>query len=95
MKFVTVRDFRSRPAQVWKDLDREHELVVTSNGKPVALLTPISERNIGNTLATLKRVKAVEAANAMQLKSLKIGTAKLTLGQINAVIDEVRNKKGK
>ncbi|MCX7015923.1 MAG: hypothetical protein NTW86_25770 [Candidatus Sumerlaeota bacterium] len=30
MKFLTVRDLRGKSAQVWKDLARERELVVTN-----------------------------------------------------------------
>ena len=93
MKFVTVRDFRSRPAKVWKDLNKEHEMIVTSNGKPVALMTPVSEKTIGTTLATLKRLKAIEAVNSMQLKSLEAGNNKMTDAQINSIIGKVRNKR--
>ena len=50
MKFITVRDLRTSPAQVWKDLPEEQEMVITNNGKPIALLTPISDRNLEETL---------------------------------------------
>jgi len=38
MKFVTVRDLRLKAAKVWKQLQKEKEMVITSNGKPIALL---------------------------------------------------------
>ena len=31
MKFVTVRDFRSSPAGIWKKLPSERELIITNN----------------------------------------------------------------
>ena len=39
MDFVTIREFRSRPAEVWDRLEREKELVINRNGKPFAVLT--------------------------------------------------------
>jgi antitoxin (DNA-binding transcriptional repressor) of toxin-antitoxin stability system len=38
MKFITVRDIRSSPAAIWKRLPEEQEMVITNNGKPIALL---------------------------------------------------------
>lgn len=34
MKFLPVRDLRSKSADVWKGLTAEREMVVTSNGRP-------------------------------------------------------------
>ena len=93
MKFITVRDFRSRPAKVWKDLNHEHEMIVTSNGKPVALMTPISEKDLSSTLSTLKRVKAINAVNAMQLKSLESGFDTISLDAINTIVNKVRKRR--
>ena len=43
MKFITVRDLRGRPTEVWTKLSRDKELVLTSNGKPIAILSAVSE----------------------------------------------------
>ena len=40
MKFITVRDFRTYPKKIWKELLDIQEMIVTNNGKPIALLTP-------------------------------------------------------
>ena len=50
MKFVTVRDLRGRSAEVWRELAVEHEMVVTSNGKPIAILTSTSEETFEQSL---------------------------------------------
>ena len=42
MDFVTLREFRTQPGKIWEKLTKEHELVVTRNGKPFALLTETS-----------------------------------------------------
>ncbi len=39
MKFLPSRELRLRPGRVWKDLKKAREMVVTANGRPVALLT--------------------------------------------------------
>lgn len=36
MDFVSVRELRTRSAAVWDALREEKDLVVTSNGKPIA-----------------------------------------------------------
>jgi antitoxin (DNA-binding transcriptional repressor) of toxin-antitoxin stability system len=43
MKFLSVRDLRSKSADVWKGLAEERELVVTSNGRPIAILSVVTE----------------------------------------------------
>ena len=43
MKFITVRDIRTSPAEIWKQLPEEQEMVITNNGRPIALLTPLSD----------------------------------------------------
>ena len=39
MRFVSVRELRGQSAAVWKALAKEKDLIVTSNGKPIALLS--------------------------------------------------------
>ncbi len=46
MDFVSVRDFRTQPGEVWKKLAQQHELVVTRNGKPFAILTETSPTSL-------------------------------------------------
>ena len=89
MKFVSVRDFRSKSAQVWKQLKKEDEMVITSNGKPVALLTSLSDENLEETLKTVRKVKAMAAVTAMQLRSAERGNDKLKINEINKEIAAV------
>ena len=86
MKFITVRDLRTSPRKVWEDLPKEREIVITNNGKPVALLTPISDRNLEETLANIRRVRAMEAVKQMQQISLETGNSRMTMEEINEEI---------
>jgi antitoxin (DNA-binding transcriptional repressor) of toxin-antitoxin stability system len=93
MKFITVRDFRSRPAYVWKELGKTREMVLTSNGKPIALLTPVSEQNLESTIRSIRKATALEAASSLQAESIRKGTDAITLREINAEIKSVRQRR--
>jgi PHD/YefM family antitoxin component YafN of YafNO toxin-antitoxin module len=92
MKFVTVRDLRGRPTKVWKDLKTEKDLVLTSNGKPMAIITGVREDSLESTLAALRRDRAVRAVREIQQDSKNRGKS-LSLKEINAIIADVRRKR--
>jgi PHD/YefM family antitoxin component YafN of YafNO toxin-antitoxin module len=92
MKFVTVRDLRGRSAKVWKDLRTEKDLVLTSNGKPMAIITDVREESLESTLAALRRDRAVRAVREIQQDSQRRGK-KMSLRQINEIIADVRRKR--
>ena len=95
MKFVSVRELRGQSATVWKALAKEKDLVVTSNGKPVALLSETSEEQLEESLKILRRLRAQLAVTLMQRASLTAGADRLTLDEINEEIDAVREARRK
>ena len=90
MKFVTVRDFRTSPAQIWKQLPEEQEMVITNNGKPIALLTPLSDANIEATLKSVRKARALNAVESMQEISMRNGNLLLSDDEIQNEISESR-----
>jgi antitoxin (DNA-binding transcriptional repressor) of toxin-antitoxin stability system len=90
MKFVTVRDLRLKPGQVWERLDREREMVITSNGKPIALLTRVNEENFEATLSAVRRARALMAMEEMQRTSVAAGTDRIPDAAIEAEIRAAR-----
>ncbi len=92
MKFITVRDLRGQSTKVWEHLKAEKDLVLTSNGKPMAILTAIGEESLESTLAALRRDRAVQAVSSLQRNSAKRGK-KLSLREINAIIADVRRER--
>jgi prevent-host-death family protein len=90
MKFVTVRDLRGRTAEVWQELAKEHELVVTSNGKPIAILTSTNEDTFERTLREVRRARALQAVSELQRQSLVQKREKLTDEEIDAEITATR-----
>ncbi len=93
MKFIGVRDFRTRTAGIWQQLEAEREMVITSNGKPVALLTAVGEDNFEEALRTLRRARAMAATGAIQARSRLLGLDKMGLLGINEVIRKARKER--
>jgi antitoxin (DNA-binding transcriptional repressor) of toxin-antitoxin stability system len=93
MKFVSVRDFRTSSASIWKKLPGEREMIVTNNGKPIALLTPLSDETLEDTVSAVRRAKAINAVKKMQEISVGLGNDKMTLEEINVIISDVRKNK--
>jgi antitoxin (DNA-binding transcriptional repressor) of toxin-antitoxin stability system len=93
MKFITVRDLRTTPAQIWKDLPGEQEIVITNNGKPIALLTPLSGADIEDTLTAVRRARAATALKQIRDLSEKKGLSEITMEEINQEIQEYRKSK--
>ncbi len=41
MKLVSVRDLGISPGHAWKSLSEEREMIITNNGRPIAVLTNV------------------------------------------------------
>ena len=93
MYFVSVRELRSRSAAVWQALDEDRHLVVTSNGKPIALLCATSPATFDETLAALRQAEALQAIESMQRSAPESGADRLSLDEINAEIAAVRQRR--
>jgi len=95
MKFVSVRDLRGKSAQLWKELPEEREMVITSNGRPIAILSAISESNLEESLAAFRQARAVKAVASLQRRSVKQGTDRISVDEINAEIKAIRKKRAR
>ena len=95
MRFLSVRDLRGNSARVWRDLPEEKEMVVTNNGRPVAVLTAVDEGNVEQSLAAWRRARASQAIADIQRRSARKGTDRLSMDDIDAEIQEVRRARRK
>ena len=95
MKFISVRDLRGKSAEVWKRLPGEREMVVTSNGRPIAILAAVSESNLEESILAFRQARAVEAVVSLQRKSLEHGNDSIAAKEIEAEIQEVRKKRAR
>jgi len=95
MKFVSVRDLRGKSAQIWEALPEEREMVITSNGRPIAILAAINETDLEESLKAFRQARAVEAVTSLQRRSVKEGTDRITMEEINTEIKAVRRKRAR
>jgi antitoxin (DNA-binding transcriptional repressor) of toxin-antitoxin stability system len=95
MKFLGVRDLRGRAAGVWEELEREREMVVTSNGRPIAILTAVGEDDVEEALAAWRKARAAVALAALQKSSVQAGRDRMSAADIGKEIASVRRARGK
>ena len=95
MKFLTVRDLRNKSSQIWRDLKDEQEMVITNNGRPVAILSSISDENFEASISSIRRARAIEAVTALQKESVRQKTNEISLKEIDKEIRSVRQSRGK
>lgn len=90
MKFVSVRELRLKPGEVWKAAKIEKDLVITANGRPIAILTGVDENTFEQELATIQRARALTALDRLHKKSVENGTHKISEKEIQVEIDKAR-----
>jgi len=93
MRFITIRDLRSESAKIQRELPKEKEMVLTSNGKPIAILTATSPDKIEESLAIIRRLRAMQSVNYMQRRSVEAGTDRMSLKEINKEIAATRKER--
>jgi len=95
MKFISVRDLRLRSAEVWRQLQQEKEMVVTSNGRPVAILAGVEGEDVVEYLTTLRRARAMLAVNKVQERARQTGKDRITAAEIDKEIRAVRRSRAR
>ncbi len=88
MRFIQVRDLR--PSEIWEQLADEREMVITAQGKPIAILSYVSDANWEETLTAFRRVCAIQAVDELQKQSVENGLDKMDLVEVNREIQAVR-----
>lgn len=61
-------------------------MILTSNGKPIAILTAVSEDTFEESLTAVRRARAVAAVEQLQHQSVRAGTDTLSPTEIAAEI---------
>ena len=93
MRFIPVRELRSKSAQVWKKLAEERDLVITSNGRPIAIMNAVSEDDFEETLETIRRTRALVALAAIRRDAKRRGLDRMTMKEIDAEIQKARQER--
>jgi len=93
MNFVSFRELRTSTSKINDMLIDDGKIVVTSNGKPKALMIQVSETDFEETLAVLNQVKLTRALNSIRAAAQRSGAAEMTLDEINMEIAESRKER--
>jgi prevent-host-death family protein len=93
LRFISVRDLRLKPGEVWKLTKQEKDLIITANGRPIAILVGITEETLEDELDAIQRSRALRALDNLQKESSLKGTDQLSSADIDSEIRAVRKRK--
>jgi antitoxin (DNA-binding transcriptional repressor) of toxin-antitoxin stability system len=90
MKLISLGDLRTKSEEEWRRLAVGDDVVVTSEGDPIAILTPVTEGRLEESLAAIQRARSVAAVREMRSRAVAQGLDSLTDEDIEAEIAAVR-----
>lgn len=93
MKFISIRDLQTNSFQIWEELPDQQDMVITSNGRPIAILSSVTEDNLEQILSSFRQARAMQAVNAIQYESARKGTDNISMDEIDDEIKEVHSKR--
>ena len=93
MKFVTIREFRSNMPGVRKDLADGEEIVLTANGRPFALLSPVDPATVEDEIRAIRRARARLAVDRIRGGARSAGLDRMTMGDVDALITKERRQR--
>lgn len=92
MKYLTTRDLRNTPGMV-RDQVQDDDLVLTANGKPVAVLVGVNDDDLEETLQVIRQVRGQRALARLQRDAVARGLDRMTLDEIDAEIRAARRER--
>jgi hypothetical protein len=91
MNFVPYRILRNQPKVLRERLKNEGQLVITSNGEPMALLLDIEPDQIEETIKLIAQLRAQQAVSMMRQAARDRGLEQLDEDAIEAEIQAARS----
>ena len=89
MKFCTAQELETLSQILLDDLAAGEEVVVTKNGRPVALMIDVEEGRLDETLLAVRRAKAVRSFQTLRQQAARQGFFSPT--EIDEEINAVRS----
>ncbi|MDR1453496.1 MAG: type II toxin-antitoxin system Phd/YefM family antitoxin [Candidatus Margulisbacteria bacterium] len=93
MKFLSIRELRTSTNKLKSLLAKNGNIIVTTNGKPLSLMLPVDETNMDETLSAVRQAEMRRLISKMQTQSVKSGTDKMTMTEIDAEIAASRRER--
>jgi prevent-host-death family protein len=87
---ISVSELKKQPAKKWLNSAGKGDLVITSNGQPVAVLLPLTTASAESTRALVRSVRALQAQSALQQGAVGNGTSQIEISDIDAEINAAR-----
>ncbi len=93
MKFITIRELRQDTAKLKGMLKKSDKLVLTSNGKPIALMTTVEEDSLEDEIIALRRARAMQALERTRSRSMEKGMDRLSMEEVDGIISRGRRQR--
>ncbi len=93
MKFVSSREIRVNPRPVFEAAEGGEEVVITSRGKPVALLLGVSGDDLEETVRLTRRARAQVAVSRMRKAAAREGSGGMSREKIEEEISAARSER--
>ena len=89
MKFVTVRDFRTKVSEIRKELESD-ELVLTANGRPIAIVSRVNENEVEEELQAIRQARARMALQRVRQAARDKGLDRMSMVEVDGVVARSR-----
>ena len=92
MKFLSTRELRNRPGFV-RELAQREDLVLTANGKPIAMLVGVQEDDLEETARVIRQARAQRSVSRMRRLAARSDLTKMSSSAIEVEIRAVRSRR--
>lgn len=93
MAFISIRDLRTRPGEVWELLQSDGDLILTSSGRPFALMIAAEGEDVEELLLALRRARAQLALSRLRKQSAAKGVDRMLPSEIDEEIAKARQER--
>jgi hypothetical protein len=90
MQMIASRELSSKPGTVLSKVATEGAMVVTRDGRPMAILTPTSAESLVEDLQEIAFSQARRAVRNMRAAADKVGVSLMSFEEIETEIQAVR-----
>ena len=91
MEFLTIKEFAAAPKNSREKLERDGKMVLTNNGKPMALMLKIGQTNFEEVLRLAQQIEGLQLIDDLRMEAEKRGF--LSDEEINEEIETYRREK--
>jgi hypothetical protein len=93
MDFITMRELRGAGAEMRRRLREKKQLVLTSGGRPIAVIADVQDDQVEQTIAALRQARAQLALSRLREAARESGRDKLTAEEIDAEVTAAREER--